>query len=388
MKKILACTSIRSDYDLMSPLYKLLNDDDQIDLKLLVSGAHLSIHHGYTINQILEDGLDILIKIETLLSSDSQVSRIKSASILLQNCIETISQYDPDLIIYAGDREDVLVYAMVGGYLGIPTIHFYSGDHVSDGYIDNPVRHATSKLSTAHFVTLEEHKTRLMRMGEAEERISVIGNIALDRFVSFEPLSLEDISSKLDGSNLKNDFALVIFHPITSEIPIADEIFENILKSLEEKNIVGVVSYPNVDFGNQKIITVIEKYKNNPNFIFYKNLTRELFLSIYKRSKFIIGNSSSGICEAASIPIPAINVGMRQVGRYADSNVVFCDSSYLGIKRAIQEVCENSFSSNLQELINSYGKGNSADQAYQLIKNKDFSRLLAKYEDPLDGGCL
>ena len=385
MKKILACTSIRSDYDLMSPLYKMLNDDNEVDLKILVSGAHLSIHHGHTVDQIHADGFDILIKIETLLSSDSKISRIKSASILLQSCIETIHQYNPDLIIYAGDREDVLVYAMVGGYLGIPTIHFYSGDHVSDGYIDNPVRHATSKLSTAHFVTLEQHKTRLMRMGEVESRISVVGNIALDRFVSFQALSLEEISLRLGSQEVKKDFSLVIFHPITSEVPIADVIFENILRSLEEQKIVGIVSYPNVDYGNQKIISVIEKYKDNPNFIFYKNLSRELFLSIYKRSKFIIGNSSSGICEAASVPIPAINVGMRQLGRYADSNVVFCDSSHSSVKQAIQEVCEESFTSKLKNLCNSYGQGNSADRAFQIIKNTDFNPLVAKYEDPLDG---
>ena len=147
----------------------------------------------------------------------------------------------------------------------------------------------------------------------------------------------------------------------------------------EEQNIVGIVSYPNVDYGNQKIVSVIEKYKDNPNFIFYKNLTRNLFLSIYKRSKFIIGNSSSGICEAASVPIPAINVGIRQLGRYADSNVVFCDSSYSSIKQALQEVCEESFTSKLHNLCNSYGKGNGAERAFQIIKNTDFKPLVAKY---------
>lgn len=124
MKKILAITSIRSDYDLMSELYKLLNEDIDIELKLLVSGAHMSPNYGKTVNLINKDGFDILLKIETLIDSDSNTSRIKTASLLLQNSIDIINHYGPDLIIYAGDREDVIIGGLIGGYLEIPTIHF------------------------------------------------------------------------------------------------------------------------------------------------------------------------------------------------------------------------------------------------------------------------
>ena len=188
MKKILAFTSIRSDYDLMSPLYRLLHEDKDIDFKIIVSGAHLSHSFGYSIEQIRKDGFDILLEIETLLSSDTGLSRVKSASLLLQNSLETIAKFNPDLMIFAGDREDVIMYAMIGGYLNIPTIHVFAGDHVEDGYIDNPIRHATSKLSSAHFVTLKEHKKRLVRMGENPKRVFEIGNISLDKFVSYKPM--------------------------------------------------------------------------------------------------------------------------------------------------------------------------------------------------------
>ena len=280
MKKILAFTSIRSDYDLMSPLYRLLHEDKDIDFKIIVSGAHLSHSFGYSIEQIRKDGFDILLEIETLLSSDTGLSRVKSASLLLQNSLETIAKFNPDLMIFAGDREDVIMYAMIGGYLNIPTIHVFSGDHTEDGYIDNPIRHATSKLSSAHFVTLKEHKKRLVRMGENPKRVFEIGNISLDKFISYKPMLKSEIQKYFVINKGFEDFALMIFHPVTEEIEKVDEYFENILINLEQRNINTFVSYPNVDPGNQKLLKVIDKYKENKNFIFYKKIDTDIFVSI------------------------------------------------------------------------------------------------------------
>lgn len=383
MKKILAFTSIRSDYDLMTPLYKLFHEDKDIDFKIIVSGAHLSPSFGYSVEQIRKDKFDILLEIETLLSSDTGLSRAKSASLLFQNSLETIAKFSPDLMIYAGDREDVIIYSMIGGYLNIPTIHVFAGDHVEDGYIDNPIRHATSKLSTAHFVTLEEHKKRLVRMGEDSKRVFVTGNISLDKFIQFQPLDKKVIKKLFDITNGFEEFALLIFHPVTEEIKNVDTYFENILKNLEEKNINTFVSYPNVDEGNQKLLKVIERYKENKNFIFYKNLDRDIFMSIYKHSKFIIGNSSSGVCEAASLKIPAINVGLRQTGRYADKNVLFCGTDYGEIKENIEKAISQDFLNEIKDMRNSYGDGNSANKAYEIIKTTDFKSIIAKVEDPL-----
>lgn len=384
MKKILALTMIRSDYDLMSPLYTLLNNDQDIELKLLVGGAHLSETFGYTVKQIENDGFDILTKVESLLDSNSKSSRIKSFSILLQNSIDSIALYAPDLIIYAGDREDVMLGAMVGGYLEIPTLHFFGGDHVNDGHIDNPIRHAASKLSTAHFVTLNQHKERLIAMGESADRIFVTGNISLDKFVHFTSLHTTEIKKHFHIQNGFDEFALMIFHPTSQDNERPEVIFENILKTLKKKSINTFVSYPNVDPGNYEIRKVIDKYAQDENFIFYKNLDRELFLSIYKNSRFILGNSSSGVCEAASIAIPALNIGTRQTGRYAEENVVFVGSSKTDIDHGIEKVSDKSFQTSVLNMVNPYGMGNSAQKAYDTIKNVDFKAMLLKVEDALE----
>jgi UDP-hydrolysing UDP-N-acetyl-D-glucosamine 2-epimerase len=367
----------------MSPLYELLHNDKDIDFKLIVSGAHLSHSFGYSVGQIKKDGFDILLEIETLLSSDTRLSRVKSASLLLQNSLETIAKFSPDLMIYAGDREDVLIYAMIGGYLEIPTIHFFSGDHVEDGYIDNPVRHATSKLSTVHFTTLYEHKKRLVRMGEDPKRVFVTGNLSLDKFVSFNPMSKKELSIHFGLNKELEEFGLMIFHPITEEIEKAGKYFENILKNLEQRRIKTFVSYPNVDPGNSKLIKIIERYTKNDNFIFYKSLERNVFMSVYKHSRFIIGNSSSGVCESATLKIPAINVGLRQTGRYADKNVIFCGTSFKEIDEAIGLSISRDFQFQLKSVVNSYGDGKSAIKAYNIIKTNDFKNIIAKVEDPL-----
>lgn len=381
--KILGITCIRSEYYLMQELYKKLNTDKDVELKILVGGTHLSPTYGMTVREIESDGLDILIKIESLIDSDSSGSRLKSASILLQNSIDIVQTYSPDLIIFSADREDTIVASLLGLYLEIPTMHFFAGDHVGDGHADNPIRHASSKLCTVQMASLEEHKKRLLKMGEAKERVFHVGSVALDRFVKHRPMSKKELFSKLGIKNFNQKFALVIFHPVVEEKEYADEIFENILNALLENGISAFVGYPNTDPGNKKIIKVIEKYKKHSSFHFYTNLDNHEFLSVYKNAAFIIGNSSSGLLEAASIPIPCINVGIRGTGRFSSKNVIRTNSTYNKINGAIKKVTSNQFLKAIKGMKNPYGEGNSVDKAYKIIKNTDFKRLLYKKEDPL-----
>ena len=375
--KILALTSIRSDYDLLTPLYSLLNRDTKIELKFLVSGAHLSKEFGYTKQYIIKDGYTILHEIESLINSDSQSARLKTASILLQNSIDIISMYRPDLILYAGDREDVIIGALLGLYLNIPTIHFYGGDHENDGHQDTYVRHATSKLSTLHFVSMESHKQRLIAMGENPKSIYNIGSISLDKFKIFTKKNVQNFFKR----EKFKEFALVIYHPLQDEN--AGETFKNILSVLDEKNIPAIVSYPNTDPGYLEINRVIDNYQDNLNFIFYKNLERDLFLSIFAESKFIIGNSSAGIYESATIKKPTINVGLRQTDREASQNVIFCKSEKNSILSSLDIIESDDFKNKLLNLQNIYGDGNSAKRAYALIKKIDFNNIIPKIYDPL-----
>ncbi len=383
MKKILAITGIRSDYDLMSGLFRRLEANADIDLRLLVGGAHMSRTYGHTIDQIRLDGFTILHAIESLIDSDSLASRLKSASIMLQGTVDVVANWNPDVIVYAGDREEVWIGAMLGTYLEVPTVHFYGGDHTGTGHVDNPVRHAVSKLSTAHAVTIDEHRQRLLSMGESDSRIRVIGNVSLDNFVHHQVLSRQELQEQIGLPATMVGHALVLFHPDPSERGIAASILERILQSLKKNRIPGCVGYPNTDPSNRDIIDVIEKYRSDENFYFYRNLNRNQFISMYKHASFIIGNSSSGILEAASVPIPAINVGLRQKGRFAGKNVIFCESDRSDIDAAITTARSSSFLERINGMVNPYGCGDSAEKAYQMLMELDLKSMRLKTEDAL-----
>jgi UDP-N-acetylglucosamine 2-epimerase len=181
-----------------------------------------------------------------------------------------------------------------------------------------------------------------------------------------------------------DDYALVLFHPNPSEIDVAGSICRDILLELKAAGLGACIGFPNTDAANRDIIEVYEGFRNEPRFFLYRNLRRREFISLYKRARFIIGNSSSGIVEAASVPIPAVNVGSRQIGRSAGHNVLFVDANRQSIRKGIAAAQDPHFRQSILGMANPYGDGLSCAKAYNLIINTDFSALLQKVEDPLD----
>tara|TARA_B100000749_G_C18400977_1_gene454725 strand:+ start:169 stop:1344 length:1176 start_codon:yes stop_codon:yes gene_type:complete len=384
--KILAFTSIRSEYDLMSALYKKLGLDSDVDFQLVVSGTHLVPALGGSLSEIEKDGLRVSYRIETLLASDSQASRVKSAAILQSACVDILSNETPDLVIFAGDREDVLIYASVCAFLNIPTIHFFGGDHAKDGHVDNPVRHATSKLASLHFVSTEEHKRRMLAIGEPESRIFVIGSVALDKFLEEPVVPKSEVLKRIeiDPDAEYEKIAVLIFHPVDSERERAGDYINNMVNVLNSLGYHVCAGMPNSDPGNRAIRDALIKLKGAASLTVYENLSRSLFVNLLRSSDLMIGNSSAGLLEAPSIPLPAVNVGERQKGRLASSNMVFSDGSLEAITQAVLLTQSEGFLSQLRRSSNPYGDGHSVDRAYRLIKELDFSNYARKPEDPLE----
>tara|TARA_B110000259_G_C14017049_1_gene401695 strand:- start:2107 stop:2787 length:681 start_codon:yes stop_codon:yes gene_type:complete len=221
-------------------------------------------------------------------------------------------------------------------------------------------------------------------MGEDKKRVYNIGSVALDKFKNDAIYTPEEIKDIFDIDKDIKNYAILIFHPIPKERSKSAEIFENILISLKKKNIFTFVSYPNIDPGSSEIVSVIEKYKEMDSFYFYKSQPRKIFLSIYKNADFIIGNSSSGVIESASIPIAAINVGYRQTSRASNKNIIFTDTAQSDIEKAIETINTNKFQHIVKSSNNIYGDGNSLNKAFKIIKNNSFNELLFKDEDILE----
>ncbi|MGN6830477.1 UDP-N-acetylglucosamine 2-epimerase [Paucibacter sp. M5-1] len=385
MKRILGLTSIRSDYDLMSGVYRALHNDPAVDLRLLVSGAHLSPQFGRTVDLIVADGFALLGDVESLISGDSKSSRLKTAANLLNGAIDLVRAYAPDLMIFAGDREDVLVAATIGAFLDIPTVHFFGGDHAADGHVDNPVRHATSKLSTAHFVSIDEHRRRLLSLGESDRRIVVIGSVALDKFASEPPLSkeavLQDMQAKPHAA--EHPLAVLIFHPVDQERARAPSFVRDAVNAMVERGYHVMVGAPNPDPGNNDLVEALRELGQLDQVTYYGNTSRANFVNLMRHASLMIGNSSAGLLEAASVRLPVINIGERQRGRTCGANVLFCDGDRTAIELALDTVRGEAFTAILSGLINPYGDGRSASKAAELLKSTDFRALIKKTEDPI-----
>lgn len=386
MKRILGMTSIRSDYDLMSGVYRRLARDPDVDFKLLVSGAHLSPAFGQSVDLIRQDGLEILAEVETLISGDSKSSRLKTAAGLLTGALEVVRAYRPDILVYAGDREDVLIGATLGAFLDIPTVHFFGGDHATDGHVDNPVRHATSKLSTAHFVSIDEHARRLAHLGEDPRRIHVIGSVALDKFVAEPPL---DRATTLSGVGAKphamegGPLAILIFHPVDQERDLASDYVRCAVGTLVERGYHVLIGAPNADPGNAALLAAMQDLARAPEVTFYGNTARAFFVNLMRHAALMVGNSSAGLLEAASVGLPVINLGERQRGRVCGGNVLFSDGDTSCFRSALDRVASDEFRTVMRTLVNPYGDGNSEARAVELLKQIDFDAMFKKTEDPL-----
>jgi UDP-N-acetylglucosamine 2-epimerase len=207
--------------------------------------------------------------------------------------------------------------------------------------------------------------------------------MSLDNFVAEPSLQPAELAATLGLTSLPADYALVLFHPDPSEREVAAAYLRDIIEATIGAGLTACIGYPNTDPASRELIEMIECYSKRPEVLSYRNLPRRAFISLYRRARFIVGNSSSGIIEAASIPLPAINVGLRQRGRLAAANVVFCDGDRLSIAQAIARVLEKGFQESLKQMQNPYGDGQAAARALYFLRNIDFPAIRLKTEDPL-----
>lgn len=384
-KKFLAFTGIRSDFDLMSYVYQNLAKNPDVEFKILAYGAHLSKKFGYSIQEIRKENVPILAEINNLVDSDTADARVLSMANLMQQALPEILKYGPDALIFAGDREDALVASMIAGYLRIPALHFFGGDHATDGNIDNAARHATSKLSTFHFVSCEEHKQRLLKMGEPEFRIFCAGSPSLDKLVSEKQITKTDLLEQLPNApkSWPVKSAVLTYHPMYGEETLAGVHIHTALQELLAQGYFIFCNSPNIDAGNSRIFEVIEQLKGHPQIYFFKNLSRTHFVNLMRHVDLIAGNSSAGIIEAATLKKPVVNIGHRQLGRLAGENVVFCTNEASEIQKALLQIQTPQFQDLLKDLVNPYGDGQSSARITEKILTTDFQSLLEKKEDPL-----
>lgn len=371
--KIAVFTGTRAEYGLLYWLMKDIQDASDLQLQLLVSGTHLSPEFGLTWQQIEQDGFRIDEKIEILLSSDSAVGVSKSVGLGILGFSDAFMRLQPDVLLLLGDRFEALAAAQTAMFLRIPIIHLHGGE-ITEGAYDDAIRHAITKMSYLHGVSTEEHRRRVIQLGEEPSRVINTGAVGLDHLNRGTFLTVDKLATSLSFP-LRRPFFLVTYHSVTLGNEPPEESVNTLLSALDDfPDHQVILTWPNADDGGRKIISLIEQYaeKDRERVLAIPSLGQHRYLSAVKNAAAVIGNSSSGIIEAPAFNVPTVNIGVRQQGRIAAKSVLNSTVTKEDITQTIKQAINHSYKSINETIVNPYGKGNASGKILEMIRTTTF----------------
>lgn len=364
MKKIIFLTGTRADFGKIKSLIQTLEKQDNFEVFVFVTGMHLQEVYGYTLIEIERCNFKNVFTFENHTHETTM-------DLTLAKTIEGLSSYcktiQPDMIVVHGDRVETLAGAIVGSLNNILVAHIEGGE--ISGTVDELIRHSVSKLSHIHFVSNELAAKRLVQMGEIKESVFTIGSPDIDIMFSDQLPNLKIVREyyKVDFE----EYAIVMFHPVTTEIKEMEKYAENFVNSLLNDHHNFVVIFPNNDLGSQFILEAYKKLEENSRFRVFPSLRFEYFLTLLKNSQFIIGNSSAGIREAPYYGIPIINIGTRQQNRSIHADIINTDYTEIGIKEALKIIDSHK----IQKIDGDFGQGNSNHLFLECLEKTDIWQL-------------
>ena len=368
-KKICVVTGTRAEYGLLKELINKIKEDKEVRLQLIVTGMHLSPEFGLTYKQIEKDGFFIDEKIEILLSSDTDIGISKSMGLALISFSEAYQRLKPDMVILLGDRYEILAATIAAYTAKIPISHLCGGE-ITEGAYDDAYRHSITKMSYLHFTETALSSKRVVQLGEEPSRVYCYGSLGNDELSKIVYKNKKQLENEISLS-LEN-YILIVYHAVTLEQKDPSVFFEGMIKYLLNNftNYNLIVIKGNSDsYGrsiNQKI-DILEK--ENPNRIkSYFSIPRDLYLNLLKNADLMIGNSSSGICEAPSLETLNINIGDRQKGRERANTTIDCSSNIEDFTEVMQKYKKGEYNYLLSNIKNPYFGENVAEKILYVIK--------------------
>lgn len=378
-RKICVITGSRAEYGLLKKLLFLLKNNDKVELQLIVTGSHLSSAFGNTYKEIENDNFKIDKKIEILLESDSSIAISKSMGLANISFAEAFQELMPDIIFVVGDRYEIFAAIIPAFIMGIPIAH-HSGGEVTIGAIDDSIRHCITKLSSLHFVAMEEYKKRVIQLGEEPDRVFLVGGLGVDNILSIALSDRQEITKSTNFIFTKRNI-LVTFHPETLE---ADKTINNLIELLgaletfdDETSILFTLA--NADSLGKKFNEIIVDFvSKRKNYFYSASLGQKLYYSCLNEFDIVIGNSSSGLGEAPTFKIPTINIGNRQKGRVKADSIIDCIPDKHSIISAFNLAFEDTFQKMLKNVENPYGKGGASEMVLNTILNIPLNGITKK----------
>ncbi|MCG9973035.1 UDP-N-acetylglucosamine 2-epimerase [Christiangramia crocea] len=359
-KKILFITGTRADFGKLKSLMQVVREEPGFEYIIFATGMHLQRKYGYTVLELEKAGFK---NIKTFENHTSEMTMDLSLAKTIEGLSSHVKEENPDLIVVHGDRIETLAGAIVGSLNNILVAHIEGGE--LSGTIDELIRHSVTKLSHVHFVANDQAKRRLIQMGELESSVFKIGSPDIDIMFSENLPALKTVKEYYEIDF--EEYAIAMFHPVTTEAALMEKHASNFVNALLEDNHNYVVIYPNNDRGTGIILQEYKRLENNSKFRIIPSLRFEYFLSLLKNAKFIIGNSSAGIREAHYYKIPSVNIGTRQKNRSANTQIINCDYSVGNILKSIDRTKEVTFSEEGFD----FGNGDSARKFLNLLQKGD-----------------
>lgn len=375
-RKIMVVTGTRAEYGILKPVLRAIKQHPQLDLLLVVTGMHLSLEFGHTIDEIKKDGFNIDFRVNMLLNGDSKEAMAKSLSIGILNMTKVIKTAKPDIVLVCGDRSEPFAAAIAAAYLTVPVAHLLGGDMAMGSNIDDSIRHAITKLAHIHFAATKKHVKRIIRLGEESWRVYLVGSPAIDAILHTKIIPLRQIARRFN-LNLKKPIILLLQNPTTINVEGASNEIKETLEAVTELSYQTVLIYPNADAGGRRMIRVIKNYEKVPFIRTFKSIPSREYLSLMSVASVMVGNSSSGIIEAPSFNLPVINLGIRQIGRECTGNVINVGHNKKEIIKAINKALYNEkFKKIVKKCKNPYGDGKASRRIVKALTEIKISQKL------------
>lgn len=380
-KRICFITSTRAEYGLLKHLMKKISSSESFTLQIIATGTHLSVHHGFTIDEIIDDGffIDQIINLDIDLNDDSDNSVCKSLSKLTEKLSDSFLRLLPDLIVILGDRYELMSVISTSLIHRIPIAHIHGGE-VTEGAFDESIRHAITKISHLHFVAAETYRNRIIQLGENPAFVYNVGGLGVDSIKRTKCLSKNVLEKELGIKFLKRNL-LITYHPSTvNSIEQSELEVKELIKALSKiEDTLQIFTMPNADPGNRRIFDIIKSYVEESNqAVYFKSLGQLKYYSCLANVDAVLGNSSSGILEAPSFNIATINLGERQKGRLFAKSVLNVKPESEAISEAISNIYTDEFIYLLKDNISPYGSGGTAEKIVSILEGVCFNDLLRK----------
>ena len=337
-RKICIITGTRAEWGLLETIARQLRDRKDTQLQIVATNMHLDPRYGHTVDEIEAGGYRVDARVAMASDDDSRTARIKAMGQCMNGMADAFAALKPDLAVILGDRYEMLAVASAALMSGIPIAHLHGGE-ITNGAIDDSIRHAITKMASLHLTSTEGHRRRVIRMGEAPDRVINTGAIGVYNAINEPVMSLTGLENSLGGMKVDRRTVIVTFHAATLDPADPADRFAALLEALDRQEDVNVImTYPNNDRQGRRLIAMIEEYAaaRRGRVLAVPTLGKRRYLSALRYAGAVVGNSSSGIIEVPSAGIPTVDIGIRQQGREASEAVIHCGDSADEISGAIR----------------------------------------------------